>query len=97
MGFVIAEVADGTAVPPPPEAEQVATTLYRHDCANKDGRYGDKCPDRWSKFCSLEDEEAQLKAEIRNDPIIHRRAFDKDDKKCERLSCSFMVFKQHHG
>lgn len=57
------------------------TTLYRHDCANEDG-YGDKCPARWSKFASHEDDQAHLNNSIQNDPIIHRHFFNKDDKKC---------------
>lgn len=84
MVFMLEEdFADETAVrvPPPPETEEIATTLYLHECANK-GNYGDECPDRWSKFYSVEDEQDHLKAEIQDDPIIHRRTFNKDDKKC---------------
>lgn len=79
-------VVVATVASPPPEIDGAATALYRHECANK-GNYGEECPDRWSKFASHEDEAASLKAEIQNDPIIHRYTFSKDDKKCERRSC----------
>lgn len=75
-------VVVGTVASPPPEVGGAATALYRHECANK-GNYGAECPDRWSKFASHEDEDARLKAEIQNDPIIHRYTFSKNDKKCE--------------
>lgn len=80
MGSV-AVIVNGTALPLTPEEENVATALYRHDCANK-GNYGEECPDRWSKFASHEDEQAHLKLAIQNDPIIHRQYFNKEDKKC---------------
>lgn len=80
MGSVGTDVS--TAVASLPEAaENAVTTLYRHDCAKEDG-YGDKCPKRWSKFASHEDDQAYLQNSIKSDPIIHRHFFNKDDKKC---------------
>lgn len=80
MGSVGIDV-DKAAASQPEAVENAVTTLYRHDCANADG-YGDKCPSRWSKFASHEDDQAHLQNAIQSDPIIHRHSFNKDDKKC---------------
>lgn len=70
-----------TAASLPEVVENAVTTLYRHDCANE-ASFKDKCPPRWSKFASHEDDQAHLKNSIQSDPIIHRHFFNKDDKKC---------------
>lgn len=80
MGSVGTDVVKAAASQPE-AVENAVTTLYRHDCANEDG-YGDKCPARWSKFASHEDDQAHLQNSIKSDPIIHRHFFNKDDKKC---------------
>lgn len=82
MGSV-PDIVNGTAPSLAPKLDDVATALYRHDCANAAG-HGNKCPPRWSKFASHEDEQASLQREIRRDPIIHRHYFNRDDKTCEQ-------------
>lgn len=85
MGSVGTDVENTAS--PPESVENPVTALYRHDCANH-GR-GDRCPPRWSKFASHEDDQAHLQDSIQNDPIIHRHFFNEDDKKC--LCCKFVT------
>lgn len=90
MGSVGTDVENSASLPE--SVENPVTALYRHDCANH-GR-GDKCPPRWSKFASHEDDQAHLQNSIQNDPIIHRHYFNEDDKKC--LCCKFVTPSADH-
>ena len=50
-------------------------TLWRHDCAYN------SCPPRWSKFAVASDEQADVEAKAKAEPIVHRHVYDKNNKK----------------
>jgi hypothetical protein len=51
---------------PLPADDAAVTKLYRHDCKSE------CCPERWSAFDSVDDEEKDLKQRTVNEPIVHR-------------------------
>ncbi|KAH7268409.1 hypothetical protein MRS44_011316 [Fusarium solani] len=50
----------------------VTTKLYKHVC---NGYRGPPCPDRWSKFPSHNEDQADLETATSTDSIIHRNTF----------------------